>query len=143
MPPESQDRGPLAKAVLEGSVVGVDSAKGRERAMAKARRKVEGKGKSIRSGHGIIRSVVDVVNKDQLWGYCSFRFDTEETMSSRDVEVIYWCVSNRALISPHSHLQARLPSLRSTSLSRPKPGGANVEISLLSNSSMRIGVHVG
>ena len=25
-----------------------------------------------------------------LMGYCSFRFDTEETLGSRDVEVVYW-----------------------------------------------------
>lgn len=29
---------------------------------------------------------------DQLIGYCSFRFDTEDTINERSVEVIYWYV---------------------------------------------------
>ena len=39
---------------------------------------------------GKIRDVVGI--EGQLVGYCSFRFDTEETLSSRDAEVIYWSV---------------------------------------------------
>lgn len=31
-------------------------------------------------------------NEEDLKGYCSFRFDTEETLGSSDVEVVYWCV---------------------------------------------------
>lgn len=30
--------------------------------------------------------------EDDLVGYCSFRFDTEETLGDQDVEVIYWYV---------------------------------------------------
>lgn len=32
----------------------------------------------------------DVDGSGELVGYVSFRFDTEETLSSRDAEVIYW-----------------------------------------------------
>lgn len=35
---------------------------------------------------------------DDLLGYCSFRFDTEETQSPRDAEVIYWCVAHEPLV---------------------------------------------
>ena len=37
---------------------------------------------------------VDIQDDRDLVGYCSFRFDTEETLGSRDAEVIYWCGSD-------------------------------------------------
>lgn len=36
------------------------------------------------------------VNKRNLLGFCSFRFDTEETMTERMAEVLYWYVSDIA-----------------------------------------------
>jgi hypothetical protein len=33
--------------------------------------------------------------EEELLGYCSFRFDTEETLSSRDAEVMYWLVDSK------------------------------------------------
>lgn len=30
------------------------------------------------------------VEEGELLGFVSFRFDTEETMGTRDVEVVYW-----------------------------------------------------
>lgn len=42
------------------------------------------------------------IEPDELVGYCSFRFDTEETLSSRDAEVVYWCVRFSLPISIHS-----------------------------------------
>lgn len=38
---------------------------------------------------GIQEASVDFM-KDDLLGYCSFRFDTEETQGPKDAEVIYW-----------------------------------------------------
>lgn len=35
------------------------------------------------------RSTTDI-ESSELLGYASFRFDTEETMGPKDVEVIYW-----------------------------------------------------
>ena len=33
------------------------------------------------------------ISKEDLVGFTSFRFDTEETLGDKDVEVIYWSVS--------------------------------------------------
>jgi len=38
----------------------------------------------------------EVRDDGEVLGYVSFRFDTEETLGSRDAEVVYWYV-------PHSH----------------------------------------
>lgn len=39
----------------------------------------------------------NVDESGEIVGYVSFRFDTEETLGSRDAEVIYWYVSGSAL----------------------------------------------
>ena len=46
-----------------------------------------------RKGKGKHVELVVDFNDEELLGYCAFQFDTEETMSSRDAEVTYWCVS--------------------------------------------------
>ena len=36
------------------------------------------------------KALVGIDDPSELLGYCSFRFDTEETLGSQDAEVIYW-----------------------------------------------------
>jgi hypothetical protein len=43
---------------------------------------------------GKARAPLVEANREELLGYCSFRFDTEETMGTKDAEVIYWYVSS-------------------------------------------------
>ena len=47
-------------------------------------------GKSQGKGKG--RESVELEDGRELVSYCSFRFDTEETLGSRDAEVLYWYV---------------------------------------------------
>lgn len=47
------------------------------------------KSKPKKGKRKVARTVVDFEPKE-LVGYCSFRFDTEETLTSRDAEVVYW-----------------------------------------------------
>jgi GNAT superfamily N-acetyltransferase len=44
-----------------------------------------------------VNSKTELEERSKLVGYCSFRFDTEETLGSRDAEVIYWFVSTYRL----------------------------------------------
>lgn len=45
-----------------------------------------------RPRRGDVEGPVDVASEDLL-GFASFRYDTEETMGEQDVEVVYWYVS--------------------------------------------------
>jgi hypothetical protein len=38
-------------------------------------------------------ATVDATMDGEVLGYVSFRFDTEETLGSRDAEVVYWYVT--------------------------------------------------
>jgi hypothetical protein len=60
----------------------------------RSRRKSNGKGKNKATS----KETFDLGGEESLLGYLSFRFDTEETLSDRDVEVIYWYVSQVATL---------------------------------------------
>ncbi len=53
---------------------------------------------SRRKGKGKAE-IVDLREGQELVGYCSFRFDTEETLGTRDAEVIYWFVHSHRIRS--------------------------------------------
>jgi hypothetical protein len=53
-------------------------------------------------GKGKRRAPPVEVTREELLGYCGFRFDTEQTAGTRDAEVVYWCVGRR----PHFPIAA-------------------------------------
>lgn len=44
---------------------------------------------------------------DELVGYVSFRFDTEETLGSKDAEVVYWSVHRSADLGKGTRAETR------------------------------------
>jgi hypothetical protein len=63
-------------------------------------------------GKGKRRAPPVEVTKQELLGYCSFRFDTEQTAGTRDAEVVYWCVGRR------SHFPVAPGGVRRTAIQR-------------------------
>ena len=43
------------------------------------------------------------LKEGELWGFCSFRFDMEETLEGDDVEVVYWWVALRPVFPAPYH----------------------------------------
>ncbi|WVR06463.1 hypothetical protein IAU60_003494 [Kwoniella sp. DSM 27419] len=87
----------MALRKLNGGSIGQQ---GRDKGMAKAKDPVQGGNSSAQAGAGAGAGEGGQVQADssaepiqltpdQLLGFCSFRFDTEETLSDRDAEVAY------------------------------------------------------
>lgn len=55
--------------------------------------------------------------QEELVGYCSFRFDTEETLDDeRRVEVVYWCVGHMESRREMPHLRVLLAERRGVAI---------------------------
>lgn len=57
-------------------------------------------------GKGKRRAPPVEVTREELLGYCGFRFDTEQTAGTRDAEVVYWCVGRGVGRRPHFPIAA-------------------------------------